>query len=1190
MPPSRILALRVAVCAGLVVALLAIFAGVEGPRSALARFALGVFLAQHGMHIESGDLRLGSDRISATNFEIDDDEGRVLSVERLAVDYDWRALFGASDRRYGLRAVDVHAPALRVLIRPDGSTNLSTFANAGGAAAPAPAPAPSQGVAQLFDVSIAVDDGRIDVENPTSYAVPGRWFSLTGISAGGALHGGVGRATLRAQFVTPGVTSPITANAVENDALGFAQVRLHAPGAPLAPALDAFISTSAFVTEGGVADVSLSIFDVGFSSAGPRWRVSGIADVREGRIRVTPLDVPVRDITGRLSLEAGYLGFDALRGTTASLPTYGRGSIRLLPSVRFAFAVDARGDLHEARRLFAFSRDAPLRGPIAARVRVDGPLDDVHASGEVRGTDGALSVAAAPVRNARATFYYQNGHVTLPHFEAAYDGARVFSDGDIALAQSDTRVQFQAVATASAPANDVPVIANLNRGGTARMLASVDGPVDGAQFHAFAQTLGGTGAGATVTLGGVIGASAAAAARIVWPRGDVTLRAGTQDLARDQALFVSLIATHAPLHVMAGGAMLPGMAQTFSLPQMDASVDGVAYLGSPQPQSAANVANAIIAAVDLRARNLVVQGDNFGTLLIRAHGNMARVAIDALSVDGRDARVRAAGAARIEPQPFNVAGVLGGTASLALAPLAAAMPLPARGSIAGDFEAVSSRSGWAAMLQSSGGSAAFASAPLRDIVLLATAASGGPIRFAARAGALRGDIAAFGTTASAHIYGSGIDLAALGLAQMPLDAGIATVIAHVAPSGSNPAIAVSVALSGGRMRSTELDGSADLTYAARVLRATGNIDVAHSRMRVDATARGVAPGIPLSAMTFNAIASVRDGDLEALTRPYLPHSLPLTGSLDADVALHGSVAAPVVTGRVNSPAATLRGVTVLDTGGTIAYEHGSFALDDARSQLGSSLLGLSGRYRTDGAQLDARSAHIDLSDFNNFFAGRYVLDGTGTISLALALAPHSTHANGGVALRDAFVLGAPVGDVRLALASSGPDGAHVDLAQRSVLGATEFSGDVAFAQHDAVLPDVRRATFRASAQATGVDVRLAARLAGLEDVGLRGVLDATGSMHGTFARPFADVAFDVRGAAMRTLELREVRGHIESDASSLRLRDAVIGAPFGQASANAELQRSGAVSGSAHVSVTDLHGVAQPQTRCVAFDVSAHLA
>ncbi|MBV8281994.1 MAG: translocation/assembly module TamB domain-containing protein, partial [Candidatus Eremiobacteraeota bacterium] len=292
-------------------------------------------------------------------------------------------------------------------------------------------------------------------------------------------------------------------------------------------------------------------------------------------------------------------------------------------------------------------------------------------------------------------------------------------------------------------------------------------------------------------------------------------------------------------------------------------------------------------------------------------------------------------------------------------------------------------------------------------------------------------------------------------------------------------------------------------------------------------------------------------------------------------ALHGRADAPLVTGRVDSPAATLRGVTVLNTGAAITYQAGSLALDDGSAQLGSSQLAVSGHYGAGSAALQARSSHVDASDFNDFFEGRDVFDGVGSVSLALALAPRSTDARGYAALSDASIAGIPVGDVQATLANAGSDGVHLDLTQRSQLGESTLSGDLAFVGHDAVLPDFRNATFRAAATTTGVDLGLVARLAGLEDVGLRGVLDAHGTAHGTLRKPLADIAFTVRNGYVRKLQLRDAHGRIVSDGSGVQLADAVVVMPFGQATANARLRNTGALSGAAQLSVTDLHGMAE---------------
>jgi len=1160
----RAVARGVALAAGLAVACAVLAVSFAAPRSALMRFALGAFLAAHGMHFAGGDLAVGRDRLEASGLEIDDDNGRVLYVKRLTIEYDWRGLIGRSDRRFGLRAVEIDQPALRVVVLPDGSTNLSTFIT--------PASPPAAGVTTVsrlapLAVTLRVADGRLDVENPSAYARPGRWFSITGIEADAALSGGIGRGELRATYAAQGTTSHLRGAFSENDPVGFAQLTLDAPSVAFAPPLDAFISTPLFVTERGTADVVARAYDLGYADgAGPSWRFSAGARVRGGTIHVVPLDVPVRDIAGTIALSGGYLGFGDLRGDAAGLPIVARGGIRLAGGVRLGFAAHTRGDLRLAKRLLAFSRAQTMDGAFEARVRFDGPLDDVHVAGDLNGKAGSEHVDGVPLAAARAIFYYHDAHVTLPHVEASYDGGRVSGGGDIALGAQPA---VQAIGTADARARAVPVIANLNRGGIVQVLASIDGPASSARFDAFGRTLGGTGASAAVAVTGTAGSSAFSALRIAWPRGDITARtAYDHSNAVQRAFFASVIASHAPVHIFAGSAGLPGITPLVTLPEVVGTFDGVA-----RSSGSDSADGALGTVVDLRGRDVVVQGERVDAVTVRASGRGPRIALESLALSGRDVAVRASGVARVDPQTLRLAGDIRGTGAFALDPIARMAGVPASGDVRGDFEAVFSASGWAATIASRDGNAMLDGLALSGLTLEAAGGPDAPLRYAVRADALRGTIGATGTQDGASVFASGIDMAALRGAGLPFDAGTAVVIGDVRPAAHGADLSASFSMAGGRVNGTQVGGSGDITYAQRDLHALGDLDVAGTRVRVSGSALGVATGAAPSDVTLDATASVRDGDLGGVLAHVVPSAWPVAGAFDADLAVRGNASDPQVAGTLDSGAATLRGVTLLGNRSKFSYGDGAFILSDGATQLGDTALAFGGRYSHDRLALLAHSARVDLSDVNDFFEGRDVLDGIGSVYVALSLQPGSARAHGNLALADAYAAGIPLGSISAAMREAGSDGLHLDVAQNGELGASYFSGDLTFGGSDSAIPDLHRATYRVTAQTSDVDLGLIARLTGLEDWGLRGTLDANGSLNGTFAKPAVDVAFAVHDGYVRKLQLLGTTGRITSDGTQVQLRDAAVDVSFGHAVANARLSRSGALSGDAQMNVSDLRGL-----------------
>jgi hypothetical protein len=318
---------------------------------------------------------------------------------------------------------------------------------------------------------------------------------------------------------------------------------------------------------------------------------------------------------------------------------------------------------------------------------------------------------------------------------------------------------------------------------------------------------------------------------------------------------------------------------------------------------------------------------------------------------------------------------------------------------------------------------------------------------------------------------------------------------------------------------------------------------------------------------------VNDGDL-AIVQGYLPPAMPVTGAFDARVAIAGSATAPHVTGSLASGAATLRGVTLLDNASAFAYRDGGIVLRNGSTQHGDTRLAFGGSYSAREASIHAASTHIDLSDINDFFEGRDVLDGTGPATLSLALAPGSVSARGHIVLSSAQVAGIPLGQVDASLRGVGADALHIDLAQQGDLGASTLAGDITFHDRNTAIPDVRRATYRFGARATNIDLGLVARLTGLEDVGMRGMVDADGTVGGSVHRPSVDVAFAVREGYVNKVPVRTARARLVSDGTRISMRDAYVEVPFGHASANGSFAPSGAIAGDAQISITDLSGLA----------------
>jgi autotransporter translocation and assembly factor TamB len=1128
-------------------------------RSLLARGALWLALATRGVHFHAASLRVETQRIHAIGVRIFDAHGPLFSADDLTIAYDWHALFGGAHRPNVIRGIDARSPALRIVVLPDGSMNLNALVPAQNAPPPsAPGNAPSRPRGMRIDFPVHVVNGRIDVENPTAYARPGRAFAIDHIALDVHLSGERALGSLRAIYAAQGTTSHIAGTLVEDDRVGFAEINIVAPDAAVAPPLDAFVSTPLFVAERGHADLTLHAFDVGFAAdSGPSFAFSGAASLRDGGLRILPISVPLRNAAGALRLSGGYVGFDRLLGTAAGLPVVASGTIRVVGGVSFALHARLAGGLSRGRALLALTHATPMDGHFEVVTQIDGPLGGVHAAVDVN-APGRLRVGNAPLANAAGSMYYHDGHLTLPHAHAAYAGGMLAGGGDFDISALDPVVQ--AIAVADAPAGTVPIVANLNRGGHVQTQVMLDGPASNATFEGFARTLGGRGATLRAEVSGRFGGAAAGSALIAWPHGDVGLNAAFDRADIRRVLHANIVALHAPVVLYAGGASLPGLTPRVSLPAASGLLDGTAVMrGSPDESGTLQT------AIDMHGSSFNIAGAQLGALDARAYGAGPHIVIERIAVVGRDALLRAMGSAFFDPTTLAYALALHGTGQSSLAWLAKTAGIATGGRLSAEFETLASNSGWVATARSRGADATLEGKPLRDIALIAAANGARTPRFAARAAMLGGEIGATGKLDDAQVYARGLDATLLG---GPLSSGTLVALGRVAQARSGTTFKGAIALADGTLRRSPIAGDADVAYAAGDLHANGRIDVAGSRAEVNGWAKGLSAGAPLSGVALDFQALVREGDAHVLA-PYLPAATALSGTVNAQATVRGSASAPFVAGNLEAGAATIRGVALTQTRANFAYQGGALTIQRGHTQLGSTPLDFEGSYAPSSTSVRATSRRVDLSDFNDFFNGYDALDGTGSVTVAVALAPGRASASGNIGIANAAVAGIPLGSVGGRIGSAG-DTIRVDLTQRGTLGSTDINGEVALHSYTSALPDPKHVTFDLRGRAAGVDLSGLSRFSGLEDYGVQGLLDATARATGSLQSHAVRVAFATRDASVHNVQVRAARGSLLIDDRGYSLTNAYVALPFGEATGDAGLTHGGSIYGAAHVSVADL--------------------
>ncbi len=1156
------------------VAALTIF--LQGPRSLAVRVALQVALATRGLHLDVRAIDVGSDETTIDGLVITDKSGaQLFSAKHIAITYDRGGPFArSSDRAYGLRRVDAVQPALHITRYEDGTFNIAQLLSSGPAAQP-----PAQ-TGPPFRAVVQISDGLVVFADPSSVDPRGRKFRVVSVNAtvdidkGRNTHGDL--TALFDDFAggSAAHTTPIRAKLVEDDRSQFALASLAAPDLDFVPIVDGLVSTRDFALHAGTADVELRAFDAGYDPAvGPQWRLSGEGAVHGARLTVLPLDVPLRDVNGRVRFDGGRLSFVQTSGSAAGIPIAIDGGLQLIGDVTLSIGASLEADAAQLRRLFKVANDLPLHGDVAAHVFATGPPSDVHVRAALRAPD-SVSYQDISLADFAGDMYYADGHVTLTSIDGIYDGGTVHGGGDIEVSQDGSPTELALVGRI--PAAGLPIVANLNPSGDASAIASFSGPLASLSGEGYAQVTGGDGVG--IRTGVQAGPQRFSAGALVKGAdgGELMLEAGIDRPPSGLRTIEGVaLARGIVLDLREGSHALPGVGGSIALPSIAATLDGAAWLEGPEA--------APRLGIDLLANGLVVAGYRLGEGHAIATGSAGSIRVARLSFDGPDGSLTASGFASASPSAGKYALALQGSGSTDIASLPG-LPaaLRARGRSEASFDGVMSGGRWTMSGDANSADATVAGVPVRTLDATMTGGGGLPTQvFAATANAAGGAVAATGTLphggANAEtlaVWADALDLRQMKSLGVPLSAGSATAFAQIGGSMNAPKASAQAAVSGGRYRSVPISGDVDVQYGGGTLTArAGRVAYAGNRVEVNGTLADLAGGAPLASDPLDVHATMRVGDLGGLLNSYLPRAATLTGVVGGAMRLRGTLGSPSVDGAIDSDGGTVRGVAFNDFHGDVHLEHGMLALQNGQVQFGSSLITLSGEVSPSDIHVRSTSPHVDLSDFNDFFDGYDTLDGVGSWSIAFTSSPATVAANGRIDFNGAALAGYPLGVVDATFASSKNE-LLATLRQRGPADNAQLAGSASFDARRAGLPDLADARFDVHGGATGVDLGIVMPLIRHEDIGLTGSLDIAGQLRGRLAHPSAIATFALRDGHLGKLAINALSGSLESDGSSFGLTDAHLQLPFAQAAGSAQFGPGDRIVGSAGLDTQDLGKVA----------------
>jgi len=1028
----------------------------ERPRSAVARTVFSALLETKGLRLTSGDLSLGGGRLEIHNLAIDErDNLPFLTATHISVSY---ALHGT---KLSVSRVDLDTPHLVVRRAQDGSFNLRWIMGGGGGG--------SAGTQSNLHLGLNIRNGTIDFLNQYAPARSGRAFAVAKINGAAQIAtGSISHGRLDAVLISAGHRRPIVASFIENDITRLAQLRASVRDLPLGPIMNYFISSTAFVIEDGAADALVHAYDVQWpDGTGPRWSISAKGFFYNGRLRVMPLIVPVRNLNGPFAFGSDVLALPGVSGVAAQLPVLAHGVIALQPSPWLDLRVATSGPLAKARALLAFLKPLPLRGELQVGARILGPPTDPRV-GVAFSLPRGLSYARTPIDSASGMLVYYRGHVILPFVTASYEGFRVRMDGDIDVG-SPRPFSGQLIAQMKGPAKNFPWIANIDDHGLLSARMALVGPLAQLRGDGFIQLAGRRGTIRT-TFQGSPQSFTVGPLLALDPHGGSLWVAGSLDRTTNVA-DGKVIADHFSVGLNDRRTRLPGVFDTqYGMPATSGILDGTAVVQGPT--------NALLLGTALRARHIAFAGAHYGDADVSAIGSAQRKGVE-----------QGLAAVRLRHASSAIAGI-----------------------------------------------------PLRAADLVVGIDRGKLRLYAGTARLAGGSIAASGDLSrgqrlpgSLVVAANRIQLGQIRPAGAPHFNGELT---GIASTHRNRRAQQQLVL-GGTARNLTISGrtmsvDADLGYNGRSVTSHDSRVLIDDGSAVNINGSVNTPSqTQLLAARLHLNATIRNGDIAQLAGAGYANA-PVTGGVDANLRITGTLAQPHVAGELRSDVGTFRGVTYEDMRARVAATAGSVAIQGGHLAIGNSALDVSGVLAGNAADLRVASPYVDLSDFNDFFNGKDVFAGTGSLNVHVALTPGQHAGDGFASLRDVVIEHVPIGSLRASFTTPHRNVIAADITQRGSLANTHVVGTIAFPDVGSALA-LGHASYQARADLKNLDLSLLTPQLPSVSSGLRGKLSLLANVTGRPGHLFGFANFSLADGFIRKDRIEEFSGRVTSDGDELNL-------------------------------------------------------
>lgn len=1045
--PSRRSTILVAIVAALVIG------GVLG-RHVLIRGALQVVLsAVTGYDIGFGDQRVGFSHAAFFDVHVRKNGDPVLDAARVDVEYALRDIFPGGQHRFGFAAIAIQGPILTITRHADGSL---TFRPPGVGAPSAAPPAATRRAAAPYYFTARFRNGVIRLIDEAPQQPDLATQTIVDVALDASVKSDA-RTTARVSGVllarhasgAPLQRYPLQVRSVIDVQRGFALTRLRARELPLRGPLSFIVHTRAVRFDDGRIDaVNASAFALAKPGADFTYTLGGTFVLRDGRIDVTALRRPLRDLQATFTLCDTSLTTPALAGSVAGVPLHGRGALFDLFSVpRFRMAVSGDGPLTALRTLFAFSADLPLSGTahletlLAAQLAK--PLIRIWFS------TPQVSYGRYPIDDVAGFADYYNSSLLLPGIRARYGAADATVGGRIDFGSDGSDIALVANARGAgislpytnefAPDSAIDATALLTQPPGQRFAARGTVAATGATFGAMTFAVDQYGVGEFGPFS--------------FSRSDGSSLAGAFELARPISASAGWLHFRnfrlAPINV---AATLPG-ARIPTLPPLAGIFDGdVAGGGTP---SSFGLAGAF------HGRDARVSGYNVGNVAFTLGGTVADVRLGAISIDGPLGRFAGAGA--YGQNIFAADGRYDGR-------LAQLRPFTGdvadTGEVHGPVRAVVS--GGRVAIQTTG--VDLAAARVRGVPVQQLAGTmlvaGKSLRLVAVDGTLAGGHAVAGDAGGTFLISApSLDAAALRGAGLPLQAGRIAVLGTGDLRGI-PRFDGGVALDDGVAAGYPVTASADLALAGSTLtvsRGGGALGTTYGSFagRLDGLGRGVG---------YDLDATVPDGEIADLSAVLRLPVRYLEGSFAANVHVSGSGARPRAAGDLRVPEGSYNGLAFSGGRAAIALTHGmldarngALTFGTTHTQLAANVL-----FARREFALDVRSPDATLSDFDDYFDEADILDGRGPVAFAFSDEGGGIRTDGRFAVRALRYRRLAFGDVD-ANWSQQSQAVRVAVAVHGTHGSLHAAGTLVPAR-GSVATALRKADYHATVDAQNVDL------------------------------------------------------------------------------------------------------------------------